>query len=149
MYLERAITSVLCVVIPSVLLYSGGRAAQTMPSQLYEVVTQTTMPHLEENLRYSTTREQRCLQQQELWTAFPVLRHSALKDCRLDQADRRQDALSYALICEGGHGTTGHASWQLGGNQSTGTLYVKLGGKNMTFQQTITATLLGECSRDR
>ena len=149
MSLERAIPRALCVLIASVSSHSSSQAAQAMPPRLYEMVTQTTMPHLEENLRYSTTREQRCLRQEELWTAFPVLHHPALMDCRLDQPGRQQDALSYALICEGGHGTTGHATWQLGRKQSIGTLYVKLGGKNMTFHQTITATLLGECSGNR
>jgi hypothetical protein len=120
-----------------------------MPPRLYEVVIETLMPHLEENLRYSIMHEQRCLGQDDLRSAFPILLHPALKDCRLDEASRKDDSSSYALICEGGHGTTGRATWRLGGKPITGTLDVKLGGKNMTFSQRITATPLGECVDDR
>ena len=133
------------VMISIVLTCSSAGAADTMPPQLYEIVTETAMPHLEENLRYATTREQRCLKPDELWTAFPVLHNAAVKDCKLDQESRREDAVSYALVCTGGHGTTGHAAWRLGRTHSTGTLNVKLGGKNMTFYQRITARVLGAC----
>ena len=122
----------LYVLIPSVLLVSSARAAETPPPQLYEVVTETTMPHLEENLRYATTREQRCLGENRLWTLFTILQFAALKDCRLEQESHQEDAVSYALVCEGGHGTTGRATWQVRRAQSIGTLNVKLGGKNMT-----------------
>ena len=146
MPMELAITRALCVLISSALIHLSARAAEVMPRQLYALVAETAMPHLEENLRYAITREQRCLEQNELWSAFPILHHAALKDCRLDQESRQQDALSYALVCEGGHGTTGRATWQLGRKRNTGTLTVKLGGKNMTFSQRVTTRLLGECS---
>ena len=93
------------VLIGSVLVHACARAEEA-PPRLYEMVIETAMPHLEENLRYATTREKRCLEQRELWSAFPVLSHSALKDCRLDQERREQDSLSYTLVCEGGSGTT-------------------------------------------
>jgi hypothetical protein len=146
---ETAIARGLYVLIASVLIRSSAGAAETMSPQLYEIVTETAMPHLEENLRYATTREQRCLEQNRLWTAFPILQYAALKDCRLDQETREQDAVSYALVCDGGHGTTGHATWWLGRTQSTGTLNVKLGGKNMTFSQRVTARALRACSVTR
>ena len=136
----------LYVPILSVLIQSSAAAAEPMFPQLYEIITETAMPHLEENLRYATTREQRCFDQNDLLPAFPALQSVALKDCRLDQESRQQDAVSYALVCSGGHGTTGHVSWQLGPTQSVGTLNVKLGGKNMTFSQRITARALGACS---
>jgi hypothetical protein len=143
---QPALATGLSVLIFSVLARSSAGAAATMPPQLYEIVTETAMPHLEENLRYATTREQRCLEQNVLWSAFPVLRYAALKDCRLDHESRREDTVSYELVCEGGHGTTGHATWQLGPTQSTGTLSVRLGGKNMTLSQRVTARALGACS---
>jgi len=136
----------LYVLISSVLIVSSAGSAQTPPSQLYEIVTETAMPHLEENLRYATTHEQRCLDENELWTSFTILQYAALKDCRLEQERRQEDAVSYALVCEGGHGTTGRATWQLRRAHSIGTLNVKLGGKNMTFSQRVTATALGACS---
>jgi hypothetical protein len=135
----------LYVLISSALLHSSAQAADVKPPQLYEITTETAMPHLEENLRYATTREQRCLEQNELWSAFPILRHAALKNCRLDEESRQPDSLSYALVCEGEHGTTGRATWQLGRKQIIGTLNVKLGGKNMTFYQRVTARPLHDC----
>ena len=126
-------------------IVSSAWGAETTPPQFYEVITETAMPHLEENLRYATTREQRCLEEDELWTAFPVLQYAALKDCKLNQESRQDDSVSYSLVCEGGHGTTGRATWQLGRAQSVGTLTVKLGGKNMTFSQRVTARALGAC----
>lgn len=103
------------------------------------------MPHLEENLRYAITHEKRCLSHQELSSAFPILNHESLKGCKLDKESRHEDTVSYLLICENGHGTTGAARWYLGADQIRGTLDVKLGGKNMTFYQHITAKPLGEC----
>ena len=137
------------ILIASTLTSACAWAADQTPRQLYEVITETRMPHLEENLRYADTREQRCLAQDQLWSAFPVLQHAALKGCKLEQESRQQDGLSYALVCDGGKGTTGRATWQPARHQLRGTLHVKLGGKNMTFDQTVTARPLGECASSR
>lgn len=113
---------------------------------MYEVTTETGMPHLEENLRYSTTHERHCVTEPEaLATAFPVLRHVSLKGCRLGNETRQGDTVSYVLACAGGHGTTGDATWELGEHEMIGTLHVKLGGKNMTFYQRVTAVAVGQC----
>jgi Protein of unknown function (DUF3617) len=114
---------------------------------LYEVVTETGMPHLEENLRYTTTHEQRCLNREELLRAFPALKHESLRDCSLENMDRRSQVFSMRLLCTSAHGTTGRAEWRFGERRIVGALHVKLGGKNMTFYQRITATPLGECAR--
>ena len=142
---KAIITNGLYVLLFSMLIRSSAGAGETMSPRLYEIITETAMPHLEENLRYATTREQRCLEQNGLLSAFSVLQSAALKDCRLDQESRQQDVVTYALVCEGGHGTTGHATWQLGPTQSIGTLNVKLGGKNMTLSQRVTARMLRAC----
>lgn len=113
--------------------------------QLFEVVTETGMPHLEENLRYSVTQEQLCLSERRLATAFPILQHVSLADCTLQERGRGPDTISYSLVCEGGHGTTGAAEWTVANGLVRGTLNVRLGGKNMTFFQRITARPLGEC----
>jgi hypothetical protein len=121
-------------------------ASETMPARLYEVITETGMPHLEENLRYAVTRENRCLAGEDLASAFPILRSASLADCKLRHESRHGDAVSYLLVCDGGHGTTGSASWRVGERLMVGTLNVKLGGKNMTFFQRVTAKALGPCS---
>ena len=146
---DSTTTRGLCILIFSVLIRSSAGAAEATSPQLYEILTETAMPHLEENLRYANTREQRCLEQDDLWSAFPMLQYAALKDCRLEPESRQEDAVTYALVCNGGHGTTGHATWELGPTESTGTLSVKLGGKNMTFYQRVTARVLGVCSPAR
>lgn len=120
-------------------------ASETMPARLYEVITETGMPHLEENLRYAVTRENRCLTDEELVSAFPILQHPSLADCKLRRERRDARVDSYLLVCEAGHGTTGNASWRVGEQLMVGQLDVKLGGKNMTFFQRVTAKPLGQC----
>jgi hypothetical protein len=137
---------VLLVVV--VALCAPGRAADAPAVQLYEITTETGMPHLEENLRYATTREEKCLSEDELFVRFPALHHVALRDCTLDPQSRAAQQASYRLDCTGGHGTTGGAVWRLGEHQLRGRLDVKLGGKNMTFYQTVTALPLGACLVD-
>jgi len=116
-----------------------------MPAGFYEVITETGMPHLEENLRYAVTRENRCLANEDLAAAFPILGHASLADCKLQYGSRNGDVVSYLLACDGGHGTSGSASWRMGEHLIVGTLNVKLGGKNMTFFQRVTARPLGQC----
>jgi|SRR5882724_6672198 len=122
------------------------RGRDEVPPQLYELTTETVMPHLEENLRYANTTRRQCLALPQLMSAFPILRHPALEGCKLESERREPQALSYQLVCAGGHGTTGSAVWHLGEHRIRGTLDVKLGGKNMTFSQRITAIPLGKCS---
>jgi hypothetical protein len=121
------------------------QASEAMPSQLYELTTETGMPHLEENLRYTTRREKVCLVHQSLSAAFPILEHPALRDCKLEDETKRSDAVYYTLVCSGGHGTTGQAVWHFEQGRFRGTLNIKLGGKNMTFYQRITAVPRGAC----
>lgn len=122
-------------------------ALEPGPLRMYEVTTELGMPHLEENLRYSITHEKRCLTPGELYRLFPILSHPSLSGCALEGESKEGDRVSYGLVCAGGHGTTGNATWQIGEHQILGTLNVKLGGKNMTFYQRVTALPLGNCSR--
>ena len=139
----------LCAILSICLIPTGRspRAAETMPAHFYEIITETGMPHLEENLRYTTTRERVCLArvQRPLAVAFPILEHPALRGCSLRNESRRGDTVSYTLACEGGHGTTGEAIWHVEQSRIRGTLNIKLGGKNMTFYQRVTALPLGDC----
>lgn len=137
------------VVLVGISIRSSAWGSELIPPGRYEVTTETSMPHLEENLRYSTTRETRCLGELEFSKAFPILTHPSLEGCQLAAEKRDEEEISYLLVCEGRHGTTGEALWRLGPHQTTGTLRVKLGGKNMTFYQRVTARLLGECASER
>ena len=140
------VRSTTCLAAGLALLGTAPMAADRMPALIGEVTTETGMPHLEEALRYTITRETRCLAHQDLATAFPILSHPALAGCRLDDASHREDTVSFQLTCPTGHGTSGHALWQIGERQIRGTLDVKLGGKNMTFYQRVTIRLLSSCA---
>jgi hypothetical protein len=119
--------------------------ATALGLRLYEVITETDMPHLEENLRYATRTERTCMDPSDLPTAFWMLRDVSLQDCKLVKLSDGAEESLYQLKCDGGHGTTGSARWQLGSATISGTLQVRLGGKNMTFYQRITARPLGPC----
>jgi len=82
----------------------------------------------------------------QLTKAFPMLGDVSLQDCELVEINEEsEDILLYRLQCSAGHGTTGSARWDFSSSTISGTLSVRLGGKNMTFYQRITAKPLGEC----
>jgi hypothetical protein len=112
---------------------------------LYDIKVETTLPHLEENLRYAITRTERCLTRNDLGSAFPVLDHPSLAGCKLRERSSDAETIIYALVCDNSSGTTGTATWRLAERVMHGTLEVKLGGKNMTFSQRVTARHIGEC----
>lgn len=111
----------------------------------YEVTARTEMPNLEENLRYATTHERRCLHAHELASFFPVLQHPSLEGCKLAEQSRRGDAIGYRLVCASPEVATGAASLEGGPDRVAGILEVKMGGKNMTFTQRVEAVRRGEC----
>lgn len=132
--------------VSAALICVGASASEvTTSSRLYDITVETGMPHLEENLRYAITREQRCLSRRDIFSVFPILGHKSLNGCRLGDERRGDRTSSWTLVCEGRHGTTGHALWFLDASQISGTLNVKLGGKNMTFYQRVTLRPAGEC----
>jgi Protein of unknown function (DUF3617) len=115
------------------------------PPGLYEITARTVMPHLEENLRYATTREQRCLRLEELAALFPILRHPSLEGCRLDEERRRGSSIRYRLVCASPQVASGTARLDVAGERIAGILEVKMGGKNMTFSQRIEAVRQRDC----
>jgi hypothetical protein len=127
-------------------LVFNARAAEPANPLLYEMTTETLMPHLEENLRYAVRKEQRCINRNDLSKVFWMLNEVSLLDCTLVKSADQADSALYLLKCNGGHGTSGDARWKLEPGAITGTLKVRLGGKNMTFYQRITAKPVGACS---
>ena len=115
------------------------------PARLYDITVETGMPHLEENLRYTTTRIERCLARNDLASALPILDHPSLASCKLREQSSDVDTAVYVLACERDAKTTGTATWHLGEHVIRGRLDVKLSGKNMTFFQRVTATAIGDC----
>jgi hypothetical protein len=123
------------------------QVSPSVPAQLYELTTQMGMPNLEENLRYTLRHTKECLTDRMLATVFPILEHPALHGCSLKDELRDGTTVSYQLVCEGGHGTKGEATWKFEKPVVRGVLHVTLGGKNMTFYQKVTAIPLGSCTR--
>jgi hypothetical protein len=112
---------------------------------VYEITARTVMPHLEENLRYATTREQRCVQLGELAALFPILRHPSLEGCHLDEERRHDSSIRYRLVCASPQVAIGTARLEAAGKRIAGSLEVKMGGKNMTFSQHIEAVRQRDC----
>lgn len=133
--------------LPGALASHGAVASERGENRsLYEVVVQTTMPHLEENLRYTKTTSTQCRAKSELLVAFPVLTENAFHDCKLTKQAHSNTHAIYRLVCPASTGTTGTAAWRFNSSHLAGTLEVKLGGKNMTFHQRITAKRIGKCA---
>src|SRR5690606_36742573 len=125
----------------------GALASEGMETpSLYEVVVQTTMPHLEENLRYTKTTSTQCLTQSALLVTFPVLAEDSFDECSLKKGAYSDTQASCRLVCPASTGTTGTAIWQFNLTHLSGTLEVQLGGKNMTFHQRVRAKRVGECA---
>jgi hypothetical protein len=133
------------LIIPAFLLSHHVQASELFPTRLYEITIETGMPHLEENLRYTTTHQRHCISPKDLATEFPILNHPSLDGCTLGSEVRQDDTVKFGLSCEARHGTTGTAIWHIDKLRIRGRLDVKLGGKNMTFSQTVTARVVGSC----
>jgi len=112
----------------------------------YEITARIEMPHLEENLRYSTTRESHCLRRHDLSSVFPILQHESLAGCSLGEESREGSTFRFVLVCQNPQAASGTARLDSGPGRIAGLLEIKMGGKNMTFTQRIEATRLGECA---
>ena len=135
------------VLIVAMLTCARTLASDRFEPRLYDLVVTTQMPHLDENLRYTKTREKRCLGREDFTSAFPILRHPALQGCTLRNETRdADDNLVYELTCEGKQASTGIAAWHLTNSGIVGVLSVKMGGKNLTFGQRIDGTPIGGCT---
>lgn len=143
----------LSLLIPVFLLPLQSQAEELLPTRLYDVTIETSMPHLEENLRYATTHRRSCISSKDLATGFPILTHPTLAGCMLRGESQNDDnaakdgTVKFGLSCNDRHATTGTAVWHIDERRIRGRLDVKLGGKNMTFFQTVTAKVVGRCSR--
>lgn len=122
-------------------------AVEAVEPGSYVIIARTVMPHLEENLRYATTRELRCLRSGEPSSMFPILRHPSLAGCTLGNPSRRGSTVRYVLACASPQVATGSARLDEAPRRITGTLEIKMGGKNMSFAQRIEALRQGECER--
>ena|SRR5919198_3988314 len=122
-------------------------SGQAIEAGRYEIVAETVMPHLEENLRYATSRERRCLNNDDVSYLFPILRHYSLEGCTLGDSRRQGDTLRYVLVCARPDVASGEARLDIRPGRVAGILNIKMGGKNMTFAQRVDAVRQGECKQ--
>jgi hypothetical protein len=115
----------------------------------YELTVQTLLPHLEENLRYATTRQQYCLGTQDATTLFPILRHAAFTGCALSGGQLIDGRLEYALACKNPQAASGVAHLSVSPARVDGVLEIKMGGKSMTLSQRIDGSRVGACQSGR
>src|SRR5262245_42665965 len=95
------------------LVAGQGKAAESETLGYYDLTIEMQMPHLDEGLRYATRRDAHCLDRRGLSAAFTSLAYNALSDCALEHERQQGDTVSYELVCSGGHGTTGAATWRI------------------------------------
>lgn len=137
---KRAACTVFCVAagLPFVAAEDALRGGR------YHIESRMVLPHLEE-MRRIVDVERTCLPAARVAGLFPVFRQPAMTGCTLDRADALAPAGAYVLHCEGNNGATGTAEIARDGARVTGVLRAKMGGKNMTFSQHITARRDGDC----
>lgn len=120
-------------------------APVAVPPGEYELTTQTVLPHLEEALRYATTRTRDCLRAPDATAFFPLLAHPAFAGCRLVPGEMAADGLHFTLRCANPEAASGFAAVALGDGQLSAVLEVKMGGKNMTLSQRRAGRRIGPC----
>jgi hypothetical protein len=120
-------------------------ATVAIPSGEYDVTTQTLLPHLEEALRYATTRARQCLREPDATGLFPLLRHEAFAGCKLEADAAAGDGLHFTLQCTNREAASGSAVFALDGSALSAVLEIKMGGKNMTLSQRLQGRRAGPC----
>ena len=107
----------------------------------YQLQTRLSMPNLDENLRSAVNTQKVCISR--VMDLFPVLMQPAFKGCRLGDPSNGAES-TYQLFCGSGGGS-GVVKLKKRGDRWIGRLSVKMGGKNMTFSQSVTAEPVGSC----
>ena len=111
----------------------------------YALTVETVMPNLEENLRYATIHENRCLDGGAADALFPLLGHQSFAGCHLEDGVMDGDQRRYSLRCQNPAAATGTARVTITPVVLRGVLEIRMGGKNMTLSQRVAGTRLGDC----
>ena len=139
-------TAHLATALLAVSLASHAVTPVALPPGEYELTAETLLPHLEEALRYATTRTRQCLRAPDASDTFPLLRHPSFTGCSLVPDAKGSDGLHFSLHCANPEAATGSAVFQVDAGQLSAVLDVKMGGKNMTLSQRLHGRRLGPCS---
>src|SRR5260221_8571969 len=127
------------LLIPAFFLTLHVQASEWLPTRLYDVTIETGMPHLEENLRYTTTHQRSCISLKDLATEFPILNHPTLAGCTLGGETRTDDTVRFGLSCDDRHGTTGTAVCHSPKRQNQERHDLQSGGTNIRSSRDPTA----------
>lgn len=144
--LLRGIAALLAAALVPAVRAQAPRALVSLVPGEYEVTTQTLLPHLEEALRYATTRARRCLASPAPSSLFPLLEHPAFAGCTLVTAGSTADEQRFELQCANAGAASGMASFRHSTGHLSAVLELKMGGKNMTLAQRVHGSRLGPCS---
>ena len=120
-----------------------------VPPGEYDLTTQTVLPHLEEALRYATTRTRQCLCEPDATIIFPLLQHQAFSGCGLVPNTELNDGLHFTLQCTNPEAASGSAVFEVGASYVSAVLELKMGGKNMTLSQRLYGPRVGPCSESK
>jgi hypothetical protein len=115
----------------------------------YDLTTQTVLPHLEEALRYATTRTRQCLREPDATRIFPILQHPAFSGCSLVPSTKAYDGQRFTLQCKNPEAASGSAVFEFSPSYVSAVLELKMGGKNMTLSQRLYGPRVGPCSVSR
>jgi hypothetical protein len=118
-------------------------AARLTPGE-YVLTTRMLMPHLDE-MRRIEKHAVVCVTRGTPEELFPVLAQPALRGCVLAYEAVRATGREYILTCASARVATGKARVSGVGERFEGLLEVKMGGKNMTFSQHISAARRADC----
>lgn len=132
------------------LMFTGITTAESPPAaHSYQIAATMQMPHLDE-MRRQVARHTRCVRDDAPEALFPVMDQHALRGCRLGYPKSSPLAngtrSDYVLMCASARVASGTATIEDSGDELTGTLAVKMGGKNMTFSQRVEARRGAPCA---
>ena len=118
---------------------------QTIEPGLYQLETQTVMPHLDE-MRHKTQHGASCVGSDgQIKRLFPIMKQPGLKDCYFRQGAKAEATAFFQLQCDALNGAEGRATIKIEKQLIKASLDAKLGGKNMTFTQLTRAKRMGDC----
>ena len=114
----------------------------------YDVTSTIVLPNLDENLTNSKTRDIVCLKSFKPEKLFPVLSHPSFTRCRLiNQTSNITGKKQYRLKCSNSQAATGSARIIISPDRITAQLKIKMGAKNMTMTQNVSAVKISRCER--
>ena len=144
----RVLAQILLATCVASLGAGAGRAAPLesgFTPGLYEIELRIGMPHV---LRVGESRQlRRCLSAAELesGSAFFVLSENPLGACKLVDYRAAGGVARYRIVCPGANAAGAEGMFDRTAAGYRGTIWMQMGGKNMTMYETQVATRIGEC----